>query len=62
MGVGAACDEVGAAIWLSMLVKSTSNCALKFSGVFEGALKFCASIGEDKIFRGEGLGGRPIVK
>lgn len=57
----ATCDDAGA-IWLPMFVKSTSNWALKFSGVFEGALNVCgASIGDDKILRGDGLGGKPIV-
>lgn len=53
--------SVVGAFWLSILLKSTSNCALKFSGVFDGALKFCASIGDDKMLRGDGLGGKPMV-
>lgn len=50
---------------VSIIVKSTSNCALKFSGVFATTAvlfgKLCNSLGEI-IFLGEGLGGRPIVK
>lgn len=59
-GVGDVVTEI-----FSIIVKSTSNCALKFSGVFVTRAvtfgKLCNSLG-DTIFLGEGLGGRPIVK